>query len=117
MWIDYMRVALDAMPEDREFQPEGISTVRIDRKTGKLASPGSSKGYFEFFREENVPTEYAEEREKAPVVQPVQETRTDVVIVRDGTKPQVPANNSQPRNSQRVPNTPSSQKKKIEQLF
>ena len=117
MWIDYMRVALDTMPEDREFQPEGISTVRIDRKTGKLASPGSNKGYFEFFREENVPTEYAEQRETAPVVEPVRETRTDVVVVRDGTKPQVPANGSQPQNSQRLPKTSSSQKKKIEQLF
>ena len=119
MWIDYMRVALDSMPEDREFQPEGISTVRIDRKTGKLASPGSDKGYFEFFREENVPTEYAERQERAPIVAPVpvKETRTEGVIVQDGTRPEVPATGNPPQSVQRKPNTPSSQKKKIEQLF
>ncbi len=117
MWIDYMRVALESMPEDREFQPEGISTVRIDRKTGKLAAPGSDSGYFEFFREENVPTEYAEQRDTPTPAAPVKETRREVVIVRDGTKPEAPANGSQSPTVQPAPVRPSSQKKKIEQLF
>jgi len=60
MWVDYMRVALEGVPEDNEFQPEGIATVRIDRKTGKLATPGADGSFFEYFREENMPTEYAE---------------------------------------------------------
>ena len=117
MWIDYMRVALESTPEDREFQPEGISTVRIDRKTGKLAAPGSDNAYFEFFRDENVPTEYAEPRRQAPKVEPPKEAQREVIIVRDGTKPEQPAVVNQPRVVAPEPQVPSSQKKKIEQLF
>jgi penicillin-binding protein 1A len=118
MWIDYMRVALDGVAEDREFQPEGISTVRVDRKTGKLAAPGSDNAYFEFFRDENIPTEYAER--KAPTPQPKPQPRREVVLVQDGTKPSnetpaAPVQRQQP--VVREPQAPSSQKKKIEQLF
>jgi len=116
MWIDYMRVALEPMPEDREFQPEGISTVRIDRKTGKLASPGSDNAYFEFFRDEKVPTDYADRQNNTPVKRP-QITQRETVIVRDGTKPQTSAPASQSRTPKRETRQGATQKKKIEQLF
>lgn len=114
MWVDYMRVALDGVEEDREYQPEGIATARIDRKTGKLASPGAKNAYFEFFREENLPTEYAEPQEQiTPVIS--RDTRSAGAIEGGGTSVQfteTPAAGGKPpvRNKE-------SAKKKIEQLF
>ncbi len=58
IWIDFMKEALKGRPE-QELQPSaGISQVYIDPKTGKLAMP-DSEGIWEFFRNENIPTEYS----------------------------------------------------------
>ena len=57
MWIEYMRVALDGVPETIEDQPEGLVTVRIDAKTGKRATRDTVNSQFELFREENAPAE------------------------------------------------------------
>ena len=57
MWIDYMRVALDGMPESLKEQPEGLVTVRIDSETGKRATVDTVNSRFEIFREENAPAE------------------------------------------------------------
>jgi len=57
MWIDYMRIALDGMPESLKEQPEGLVTVRIDSETGKRATPNTVNSRFEIFREENAPAE------------------------------------------------------------
>jgi len=54
-WVDYMRVALDGLPEDELPLPEGITTVRIDPETGELASAGMRGAVFEMFRAENTP--------------------------------------------------------------
>jgi len=117
MWIDYMRTALDGIEEDREYQPEGIATARIDRKTGKLASPGAKNAFFEYFRDEKLPTEYAEPQEQAaPVV--VRETQPNT-IVNGGSNTveftESPVVVQQPQQPQQQ--TKESNKKKIEQLF
>ncbi|MBB3167221.1 penicillin-binding protein 1A [Simiduia aestuariiviva] len=57
IWIDYMAVALQGVPESHRRQPEGIITVRIDAKTGKRAQPGSNGAIFEIFKAENAPSE------------------------------------------------------------
>lgn len=57
MWVEYMRVALDGMPETIEDQPEGLVTVRIDADTGKRATLDSVNSRFEIFRAENAPAE------------------------------------------------------------
>ncbi len=116
MWVDYMRVALDGVEEDREYQPEGIATARIDRKTGKLASPGARNSYFEYFRAENLPTEYAEPQDEIqPVV--VQETRT-VVVTNGGESTSTETVVRQPVVVQQPqPQGKEARKKKIEQLF
>ena len=57
MWVEYMRVALDGMPETIEDQPDGLITVRIDAKTGKRATLDTINSRFELFREENAPAE------------------------------------------------------------
>jgi len=114
MWIDYMKVALEGVPEDNDIQPQGLANVRIDSKTGKLANAGAADSYFEYFREENVPTEYAEPQQvretmrPAPVVQPVNTenstpTQNNTVVIQPQIRPPKPK--------------PSTRKKKVEQLF
>ncbi len=55
MWIDYMRVALEGVPESLWPQPPGLVTVRIDPQTGLLARPDDPAAIFETFREAQVP--------------------------------------------------------------
>lgn len=59
IWMDFMQVALGGKPELKWEQPPGITTVRIDPKTGLLAYPGQPNAIFEKFLEENAPTEQA----------------------------------------------------------
>jgi len=59
MWIDFMRVALDGMPENLQEQPGGLVTIRIDAETGKRADANTAKSLFELFREENAPRQKA----------------------------------------------------------
>lgn len=60
IWMDYMRVALEGVPETSLMQPDGIVSIRIDAQTGLLTSVSSDDALFEFFRSENVPTEEAD---------------------------------------------------------
>lgn len=55
MWIDYMRVALDGMPESIMERPAGLVTVKINPATGRLASADDPSAVFESFRPNNVP--------------------------------------------------------------
>jgi penicillin-binding protein 1A len=57
MWLNYMKVALDGIPENLEEQPEGLVTVRIDSVTGKRAGQDTVNSRFEIFRIENAPKE------------------------------------------------------------
>ena len=57
MWIDFMRVALDGMPENLEEEPRGMVTVRIDAETGNRAGVDTQQSLFEVFRVENAPRE------------------------------------------------------------
>lgn len=60
-WIEFMKTALDNKPSNNLPQPVGIVKVRIDPKTGLLASPGTEGARFEFFREDNVPESFSSE--------------------------------------------------------
>ena len=60
IWIDFMKVALDGVPEQRLPQPDGMVTVRIDPKTGRLARQGDKDAIFEIFRREKAPTTVSE---------------------------------------------------------
>jgi penicillin-binding protein 1A len=59
IWVDFMEVALRDSEPSRLVQPEGVVSIRIDPETGLLAYPGQSNAIFEYFREDNVPTETA----------------------------------------------------------
>ena len=60
MWISYMKSALKGVDEKPLEQPRGIVSVRIDPKTGKLANAKTTDGIFEYFLEDQVPTETQE---------------------------------------------------------
>ncbi len=55
IWIEFMRVALDGVPENQMPAPDGIVSVRIDRDTGCPARAGQQNAIFEIFREDLVP--------------------------------------------------------------
>ncbi|WP_439106251.1 penicillin-binding protein 1A [Congregibacter sp.] len=57
IWINYMREALDGLPENPRRLPPGISYVRIDPETGLLAASDQRNAIFEYFRNENLPEE------------------------------------------------------------
>lgn len=56
MWIEYMKVALESMPEKIMPRPEGLVNVRINSETGKPASANDPDAIFEVFRNEYAPT-------------------------------------------------------------
>jgi penicillin-binding protein 1A len=55
MWIEYMRTALEGIPEKIPDRPPGLVNIRIDPKTGKPANAGDPYAIFEVFRIEHVP--------------------------------------------------------------
>jgi penicillin-binding protein 1A len=56
MWIDYMRVALQDVPEQILPRPPGLVNVRIDPRTGGPAGSGNVDAVFEVFRAGTAPT-------------------------------------------------------------
>jgi penicillin-binding protein 1A len=56
IWIEFMRVALANKPEHPLPEPPGLVSVRIDPKTGLVASADQKNAIFETFREDNQPT-------------------------------------------------------------
>lgn len=54
-WDDFMKVALDGVPEEPLTPPPGIVSVNIDRSTGQLANGGNSRE--EYFIEGTQPTQ------------------------------------------------------------
>ena len=59
MWIDFMRAALQGIPDHSFEQPPGLVTVRIDPSTGLLADSKDRKAIFETFFANHVPTREA----------------------------------------------------------
>jgi penicillin-binding protein 1A len=70
MWIDFMRVALDGVPEEILAQPDGLVTVRIDPGSGLLASASQPGAVFETFRSQNVPRQSLVETSTSPASTP-----------------------------------------------
>jgi len=56
MWIDYMRVVLDGVPEKPLVPPPGIVTATINRETGKLTTAADPEAMQEYFLEGTVDT-------------------------------------------------------------
>lgn len=60
IWADFMEKVLDGEPEQEIIQPPGVVSAKIDPETGKLAAVGQSNAIFEFFRDDNVPSEVSQ---------------------------------------------------------
>ena len=69
IWIDFMRAALEDIPETVMLRPDGIVDRLINKNTGELATPGEQASVFEFFLEETDPGNPA----TAPAGQTVEE--------------------------------------------
>jgi penicillin-binding protein 1A len=54
MWVEFMRGALEGVPEQTLPMPDGITTAMIDRDSGQLADPGSANAIAEVFKVEDV---------------------------------------------------------------
>jgi penicillin-binding protein 1A len=53
-WIEYMRGALEGVPESEQPLPPGIATVTIDASTGALLPPGSPGSLSELIRVDDI---------------------------------------------------------------
>lgn len=49
IWIDYMQVALQDLPEQERTIPAGVVSARIDPDSGELLPPGTDGGRLEYF--------------------------------------------------------------------
>lgn len=66
IWIDYMRTALDGVPQARLPRPDGLVDVRIDPRTGKLASADTPGAVFETVQQDHVPEAETDAAHKDP---------------------------------------------------
>ncbi len=57
IWVDYMRVALDGVPEQPLVKPSGIVTATINRESGKLTTVDDPDSMQEYFVSGTQPTE------------------------------------------------------------
>ncbi|PXF63963.1 penicillin-binding protein 1A [Kangiella spongicola] len=60
IWASFMEKALEGIPEQEIIQPPGVVSAKIDPETGKLAALGQSNAIFEYFRDDNVPSEVSQ---------------------------------------------------------
>jgi penicillin-binding protein 1A len=78
-WIHYMKKALTYYPQDKvPVMPDGMLSIRIDPRTGKLASINQRDAIFEVFRAEYAPTE---KNEQAAL--PANDSSTPQTIIED----------------------------------
>ena len=84
IWLKYMKDAVSRGSKTPITPPKNIIYVKIDRKSGKLATPDSRDTVFETFREGSQPTEYAEPETPVEVATPLETvTEPEVVTVPD----------------------------------
>ena len=55
IWLDYKKEIIDHIPKSITLPPKGLSIVKIDKNSGKLADSTIGKPMFEYFLEENLP--------------------------------------------------------------
>ncbi|WP_068547237.1 penicillin-binding protein 1A [Thalassotalea crassostreae] len=60
-WIKFMETALTEFPAEPFEQPEGVISIRIDKKTGKRTNRSDKTTRFEFFKKGTEPTQWVTE--------------------------------------------------------
>ncbi len=68
IWIDYMGVALDGVPESTLAEPPGLLRVRVDKESGLRTSADNPNAMFEIFAEENLPEQEAPYYASGPAI-------------------------------------------------
>jgi membrane carboxypeptidase/penicillin-binding protein len=53
--MNYKKDIIDSIPVTNSLPPKGLSIVKIDKKSGKIANDQSKNPIFEYFLEENLP--------------------------------------------------------------
>jgi penicillin-binding protein 1A len=76
IWIDFMKAALDGVPEEVRQQPPGVVTLKIDPRSGEPAALDQQNAIFEYFLAEHTPSGRAtnsssRDQETKQTVQPV----------------------------------------------
>jgi penicillin-binding protein 1A len=61
VWINYMKQALAGMPNEPIEQPQGLVSLRIDKKTGLLSRESGRASRFEYFEKDSAPKQYLQE--------------------------------------------------------
>jgi penicillin-binding protein 1A len=79
MWIEFMRTALEDIPETPLTTPEGITQAYINPADGLLLNPANTKsGTWEFFASETAPNAYS--APKPPELQQDEETTAEALF-------------------------------------
>ena len=55
IWLDYKKEIIDKIPVAMKLPPDGISVIKIDKDTGRLAQDNTESPMFEYFLDENRP--------------------------------------------------------------
>ena len=55
IWMDFMKSNIDDLPKKKNLPPDGIVSVKIDKKTGLKAGSESRNSIFEYYLEEHLP--------------------------------------------------------------
>ena len=55
IWLDFMRSNIDFLPRNKNLPPNGIVSIKIDKKTGMKLESNSGNSIFEYYLEEYLP--------------------------------------------------------------
>ena len=55
IWLDFMRPNIDFLPRNKNLPPNGIVSIKIDKKTGMKLESNSGNSIFEYYLEEYLP--------------------------------------------------------------
>ena len=55
IWLDFMRPNIDFLPRNKNLPPNGIVSIKVDKKTGLKLESDSGNSIFEYYLEEYLP--------------------------------------------------------------
>ena len=55
IWMDFMQPNIDKLPKNKNLPPDGIVSIKIDKRTGLKAESDSRNSIFEYYLEEYLP--------------------------------------------------------------
>ena len=55
IWLDFMRPTINFLPRNKDLPPDGIVSIKIDKKTGLKLEGNTGNSTFEYYLEEYFP--------------------------------------------------------------